>query len=748
MNHRGILRTAFFLFILLICLSLKRSEAAEDICEIFVEGGHAEDENGNVITKAQRGESVILVPNLQAGKYVSGWMIDGVERSGVEGMLITENKTIVKAIWKEQTPYTIDLTGLADITDNSAFDYLCDAVGVDKYDVVYNGKQEIDLDGDGTKDCKYVTKRLTPSGREYLIPLVGSSISGSITFDELTKLPYWPVTVNFGTNPIRETYSIRVYDGKASDENGNVITEAKPGELVTLSYEPNTETYLIKWDADGIDDFHGYYYLPDEHLYRNSVGMNERFIMPAMDLTIHPVTGTKQPYTLDLRDGYEIVDSDIVDCIGKSLNGYVELGQEVDLDNNGVTDLLNIEDYIYTGHHTIIPTAGCSFTDSVELEGINAGRYWPITILFEEVKKEYTITVNGGHAEDDYGNTIVTAGPGEHVLVKADYTDGHYWKEWKSDFPEIIKNQIIFSFCMPACDIEITSETVAVQTPYTIDMTEVTVRDEDVGILVNMALANAFEVGKMEYDLDENGTNDVTFYNAGRYAYLGAWAVNINNTFARRDAEYSLWESTTVNVKNGPYGPITFVVDVDKANARPEEEYHITNPEELKSYSITVTHGSVENERGEIVTSARKGTKLYLYPDSKDGYILSFWDWNAYDVELYQEEYNSPYYFIMPVHYMSFMAVYKEKTTPTPTVKPTSTPTPTVEPTAEPTEPSDVPADSSEKKEDSSLHPIYFIIPSCVLMFAVVTAVLLMRRKKRAATSETEEAKPEEEPKE
>ena len=93
---------------------------------------------------------------------------------------------------------------------------------------------------------------------------------------------------------------------------------------------------------------------------------------------------------------------------------------------------------------------------------------------------------------------------------------------------------------------------------------------------------------------------------------------------------------------------------------------------------------------------------------------------------------------------MTIKAVYEEKTTPTPTptVTPTSTPTPTgeptTEPTVEPTEQVDEPAKTSEKKDNSSFHPLYIIIPAGVLLFGGVTAVLLVRRKKRASKGEVQ----------
>ena len=64
---------------------------------------------------------------------------------------------------------------------------------------------------------------------------------------------------------------------------------------------------------------------------------------------------------------------------------------------------------------------------------------------------------------------------------------------------------------------------------------------------------------------------------------------------------------------------------------------------------------------------------------------------------------------------------------------------------AEEPEITETPANASEKKEDSdSFHPMYFIIPACVLLCGGVTAALLVRRKKRVVTNETAEAKPEE----
>ena len=63
---------------------------------------------------------------------------------------------------------------------------------------------------------------------------------------------------------------------------------------------------------------------------------------------------------------------------------------------------------------------------------------------------------------------------------------------------------------------------------------------------------------------------------------------------------------------------------------------------------------------------------------------------------------------------------------------------------AEEPEPTGEPADASEKKEDGdSFHPLYFIIPACVLLCGGVTTVLLVRRKKHAAKGEAVEEKQE-----
>ena len=75
-------------------------------------------------------------------------------------------------------------------------------------------------------------------------------------------------------------------------------------------------------------------------------------------------------------------------------------------------------------------------------------------------------------------------------------------------------------------------------------------------------------------------------------------------------------------------------------------------------------------------------------------------------------------------------------------VEPDVTVTP--EPTGEPAEQTGEPTDSSEKKDDSNFHPLYFIIPAGLILFGGMTAILLMRRRKRASKGEVVDNKPEE----
>ncbi|MBR7000475.1 MAG: hypothetical protein IKI01_07755 [Lachnospiraceae bacterium] len=739
-----------------------KSKSAEKH-KITVEGGYALDDSDNPIQEAVAGASVHLMPELTAGTYVYEWKVDGetIAYRTNYYFVMPDKDVTVTAVRKNQEPYVIDLTGPArlfydeDKWRNTIQDYIITVYKTDYNGTIVSGilgsPQEdpaigIDVDGDGTKDMVFVIL-VYQYNQNYIVPKVGGSARGDFKLDELNNLPYWPITIRFGSEPVKSSYSVQAENGKAFDEKGNEITTARPGELVTLEYTMNPDTYLKEWKADGIADFHAYYYTPDQMFISNTVGQKESFVMPAMDMTIHAVTGQKTPYTVDFRNGEATVPFDVYLCIAQAKQGTVGeayLETEVDLDDDGTIDFVQVgrtqdEKTVW------IPATTCSIKNSYTLEAVNAGAYWPIQFLFPEVAGTYQITVNGGHAEDENGKVITQIEPGKKVRVKADYTEGHYWKSWESDCDKIIKNQIHFDFIMPARDVTITAQTVSSQTPYTIDLTE---RDnyKDAEIVINMILAQyGYPAGINEFDLDGNGSNDI-FCWSWYEDYGMEWNGNIANSYFGRCKDYSLWKEATIEAKNGPYGPITFVVDVDKVNARPEDEDHISNPEELKYYSVTVIDGKAKNQAWEIVTRAKEGTKLYLYPDYVNLFKLSHWE--AEGIGFYQEVYYVdeyyPYYFIMPAHDVTIKAVYEEKTTPTPTptVTPTSTPTPTgeptTEPTVEPTEQVDEPAKTSEKKDNSSFHPLYIIIPAGVLLFGGVTAVLLVRRKKRASKGEVQ----------
>ncbi len=81
--------------------------------------------------------------------------------------------------------------------------------------------------------------------------------------------------------------------------------------------------------------------------------------------------------------------------------------------------------------------------------------------------------------------------------------------------------------------------------------------------------------------------------------------------------------------------------------------------------------------------------------------------------------------------YYPITFVYKPKKEET---EVTVTPTPTVEPgdnpNGEPSETGEKPADTAEKKDDSSFHPLYIIIPASIIIFAAATAALMIKRKR------------------
>ena len=752
------------------------SSEEEKTYRITVNGGVAKDGNGQVVTSAKKGDYIRLEPDYQEGTYVCDWIVNGekIPRRERQAYINMPGKdTTVTAVRKQQTPYTLDMTGsvlLKELDEvyypsSGIVDYISDAYGDENF---YQNAQVpmwstpeeradkgIDLDGDGTKDVLIVYYSYdsgTESGT-FLYPKEGGSVHGKMQLKKVkNNLPYWPITLDFGDEPVRSSYKITVIGGRAY-ENDVTVYEAAPGTMVYVEYEANETEYLKRWTLDGLKDS---YCITFGSSINEGCYNNGRFAMPARDVTVRPETGKKQPLLLDLTDGFtKFSEYGAYGSLYLTLTGenyqYIEEG--LDIDGDGTPDISSgwwnaaRESGMY---YSLVPR--CSATGDIILKGLTDGPYYPITLRFgtPQIKDAYTISVTGGHAEDEDGNRITSARPGKTVVIVRDAEPGHYFKGWEADFAGIKTGSVELSFSMPAKDVEVRAVTVTTQTPYTIDMTYDIgeSRAEEMQILINaLRLSGYEEEADFGVDLDGDGTFDID----GRDSESYPASVLYRPDRICRTRDYSLWKSTTIPIKDYAYGPITFTVDVDRGEYPPVLDPSVYFP-------IKVSEGFIRNEKGEWIYEnlIKAGTKITVYPSRSSGYVNG---WKSDDVELHPIEnvYNPDEgvcaWFIMPEKRVRVTAVFGNENpeTPTPTPEPEPTEEPTVTPSPVPTEPvvtvtetpsvtiSPLPADNREEttdakekasdEKDKGISPVWFVIPIVILALCGAAFYVAYRKK-------------------
>ncbi len=763
------------------------SSEEEKTYRITVEGGVAQNGSGEIITSAKKGDFIELEPDYQEGTYVCDWIVNGetLPRESRVSISMPGKDTTVKAVRKQQTPYTLDMTGNTALQQldgdyycyySMLAEYLCDAYGcyfdsaaTETWNLPAPDKG-IDLDGDGTKDVviAWYSGDAGHVHMTFLYPKEGGSVHGTIQLKKAkNNLPYWPITLDFGNEPVRSSYRITVIGGRAYSGD-DTIYEATPGSTVRVKYEANETEYLKQWTLDGVKDpfcmTYGSYF---------GEGCNYEgwFFMPSRDVTVRPVTGKKVPLLIDLSSGAAMIREygATGSLYGTLTHGcqYIEEGSDVDGD--GTPDIKwGSWNAVVSGesmdYYTLLPR--CSATGDITLKGLNYGPFYPITLRFgtPQLRETYAITVTGGHAEDEDGNRITSARPGKEIIIVRDAEAGQYFKGWESDFAELKTGSVKLTFAMPAKDVEVRAVTVTTQTPYTIDLTYDLgkSRAEEMQILINALLLSGYEVADFGVDLDGDGTYDIDGSDWESYPA----SVLYCPYRICRTGDYSLWKSTTIPIKDYAYGPITFTVDVDSVEYPPVLDPSVYFP-------IKVSEGFIRNEKGETIYEnlIKAGTKIIVCPDRSPGYVNG---WKSDDVELHPIENTSNpddgvcAWFIMPEKRVSITAVHKNEPpeTPTPTPEPEPTEEPAVTPSAVPTEPvvtvtetppvtvSPLPADNREETTDGKkkasdekekgISPIWFAIPIAVIVLCGVAVYIVY--KKKDATEGTDGAENREDP--
>ncbi len=607
--------------------------------KITVDGGYAQNVNGADITEAAAGELVYIYCNRTAGTYVKDWKTNQLKEKDyskyysydglwVLSFVMPEKDVTFTAVTAAQKEYVIDLKDgsmrlddyqYSDSVDNLIEFWLAQAAG--EIVTPYYGC-EIDLDKDGTKDIALRAWGGQHTASEFdVIPLAGCSVSGEFQCEAPCEGPLWPFIIRFGAEPVKEKYSITVNGGKASDSNGKEITQISSGSLVILRASDVEGSYVKGWSSDGGKTI-------DSRFVKNGRECYEIY-MPAKDMVLQPVLEKQTPYLIDLTKGNAEVSNELYWCVDES---WGRLNESMDLDGDGTADVTWTWAEA-SGKEVFIPLPTCSISGDYTLTGHNFGEYWPITIRFGEVQKDYSITVKGGHAVNDFGDPITRAEVGQNVVVVRDSQPGEFWKEWKADFDGFPTDRIITSFVMPAKDVTITAVTVTKQTPITIDLTDKrlmlwdkndhTQNDKKtVQILTNaissikgyywttLMVSSGGESGDW-MDLDGNGTWDIGF----------GETFDPFISFIERGPAYSLGASYSFPVKDGAYGPIILVVD-EKKTDYPLPKWT------GKVYSIGSEDCIALNEKGETVTEARSGEKIHFRPKKKQP-GMCLWNYNV-----------------------------------------------------------------------------------------------------------------------
>ncbi len=662
----GIILAAAMVLVCVLFLSGGRPEqSASQTYTITVNGGHAISQLGNTITSALPGTWVFLVPDQEPGTYVKEWKSGQVSyfefgqrfpNNTCEGhyyyhFYMPECPVTIDAVTAKQTPYTIDMTSGSfelpkENSDLEWLDWLSQALGTRDY---YSDEFRYDVDGDGTTDMFSVNpSRYVEFLYRVFIPAHGRSAEGTITLDRENYGPYWPFIIQFGEEPDKETYTIKVVGGHAESLTGNVITEAKAGQYIVLKPDVIEGMAVCEWKTQDGSIIQGVSPEADTLLSKFS------FPMPAKDQTYIAVEEPLKAYVIDMSKGYAtVVPADHWDWdfyLFKYDYSSQKVDYKLDLDGDGTIDICSSdEDY-----PVIFPTATRSVDGIYILSPAHYEEYNGLEFRFPEKAEDYAITVNGGHAEDDAGNVITRVAPGTMVTVCSDGGPGKYWKAWNTDYEVIKRAGIQVSFAMPARDVTFTAVTTETQKPLTLDLTnEIRMSEDEVFQILQtfrklyierrQPLHEKYKNPFINYylDIDGNGSTDIELcfsedYHMGKVTGIG------------RGYEYSLGEKTTIEVSDGPFGPVTFIVNNEKSGYWPLENLGAC-------HKITILEGDSVRVR-----YGQEGTRTVVAPLPRtDGYYVS--EWMTEDVKDWHTDLGD-FVFIMPDHDITVMGTLSETT--------------------------------------------------------------------------------------
>ena len=683
-----------------------------------------EKENGEYVqkevTKAAPGDLIILLENKKTGQYLKEWKTDSFPKdelaypiwlgdedtlhessAAIRSFIMPAHDVTIEPVYEKQQPYTIHVDGPNDWM--TCYGELptqgqdCFLVSLSNCCYGWN-----DLDGDGTDDI-------------FIDSYKDRAALGICLFSNLTSYtatapndgPYWPVTLSWKKEQTYIVDPASMYYAEVSQKNGKKLYRS------LQAYEVKGKTGIFDLDQDGSEDlrFDGRTFT-----YLSTCSIKDTVTIPAVP------EGVNHAVTFVVREIPK-------DKVCHKMTVIMENEGQYYI---GSPDWPLIGDYFFQGEYVYIyPGEGYRFNRiNINGEGVRLSEdEWERFHTVEIKDCDVVVRIQFRTEDGIVPQPIHTAEAYVIDLSKREYT-------------------------IPKEDEAIIKPLMELVSEYGITLQDYTIRLSDTAdpdsIPQSFMLPEIVESRKHSYDMIQlllptsDRTHEITVEGGTIDGYpLALERDTIRIIPEYRSDGYYIHDWDFSDPKDGTWYKVWFysyengILEFEMV----DRDVHVKgNLEKTISYNVDLSNGKCEYS-DELITCIRDA--LGFAP--KDNYTTAFdldgdgtidITMNTITRELrVSSEYScgesytlegatrGPYY---PIKF-----VYKPKKEET---EVTVTPTPTVEPgdnpNGEPSETGEKPADTAEKKDDSSFHPLYIIIPASIIIFAAATAALMIKRKR------------------
>ena len=388
--------------LILICIpvALRSSAMANEDKEypITVDGGHAEDLNGNVITSAKPGTSFQVVPDDGNGRYWTKWESEEQIKENTyifwhimpnhevrfTAQTVSKRKDIIIDLTVPQVSFTGEEAALL---KNALIAYAGTTAAFGTYD----------FDGDGTSDVSIENRKgetvwVTRESNVRASYDEGIALKYSLGTAYTIHIPHGEAgTIRLVVNNAKSEYPVldrtsKPYSITVDYERSSRTDEAIPGEFVTVTSLPMyPQHYLKEILVTGIPN------LAPSVSYTGYSRKDEiSFLMPPRNVSITFITAVQEPLYVYFDEKFQWKPDDLGEieeaikqasgCLSSVRGGIYGF----DFDDDFVVDIeINLKTGAVIAHRT-------PYTEETRRryfeKTVSSGRtmYWPVTIVFPD----------------------------------------------------------------------------------------------------------------------------------------------------------------------------------------------------------------------------------------------------------------------------------------------------------------------------------------------------------------------------